>query len=170
MKHPVVSFMYLHVEQIPLLEELLSSNKEGLHALHSRYVLFGHESIKDHQDCQMFELLAKDIEGCTHKWVREYYHKLIQKHGKEWVDLLVIHDESIIRNKILKILEFAFDSVYKTNTIRVRFQKYTDSPKEYQSISPLLVATLVDNFDIEDRHVATRNCYLTITKRGKEDE
>lgn len=163
----IVSFTYIHLEQLPLLEEILSSNKHGIQQLHDRYVLLSYDKQnKFYHDCPMIELLKKDVLSSGQSWVLKYYNNLIKKFGKELVDLLIIEDEEIIKNKILYIINFAMNFVYKSNALRIEMLKYKESPREISSIPNLIYSTIGENFDIIDQYLLGQQNYIIIKKRS----
>lgn len=163
----VVSFTYIHLEQIPLLEEILSSNKHGIRQLHERYVLLSNdEENKFHHDCPMIELLKKDVVAVKKEWIAKYYQDLINKYGKELVDLLIIEDAEIIQNKILYILNFAMDQIYKSTTLRVELSQYSGFQDVTSSSMPdLIYSTIGMNFDIIDQYLLGEENYIIIKRR-----
>ena len=179
---PVISFTYLPMEQIPVIEGIITSSiitevipgtlktcilrRSGIEALHDRYVLFSSADNLCQHYCHICEILKKDIEECNDQWIKDYYQILINRYGKELVDLLVIEDYTIIINKITKVLEFTFDQVYKTSVIRVNFPKYMNTPKEVGSIPFILYSTLKLKFCAIHEQLFQKSGSIIIKKRS----
>lgn len=162
----VVSFSYIHLDSIRILGEVLSSSSGDLiKHLHDRYILTSQDDNEFHHDCPMVELLKKDIDS-SRQLVQDYYQGLINDHGKELVDLLIIEDEKFLQDKILDALNFAMDKIYKSNTIRVEFLKYIRSPSKISSIPNLIYSTIGENFDIIDQCLWGQQNYIIINRRN----
>jgi hypothetical protein len=148
-------------------EILSSSSKNYIEQIHERYVLLAHDDNEFHHDCPIIELLKSDIDSSKRPLIYEYYQSLIDKYGKESVDLLIVEDEKFIQSKILNILNLAMDQIYKSDTIRVEFLRYTKSPSKVSSIPSLIYLTIGENFDIIDQQLLKQQNYIVIKKRGK---
>lgn len=169
-KIDTISFTYIHLDQMPLLEEILSSNKNGIQELHDRYVLMNYDKgDKSQHDCPIVEILYKDIQNSDRPYIHKYYQYLLKTYTKDLVDLLIIHDETVIVKKILNIINFAMDKIYDTETLKVDLLKFRDSPSEISSMPELIYSTLGMNFDIIDQHLVGKQNYIII-KRRKEYE
>jgi hypothetical protein len=166
----VVSFTYISLEQMPLLEEILSSNKDGIKQLNERYVLLcNDETNKFHHDCPMIEILKEDIYNFKDFGFIQYYENLKNVYGKELVDLLIIENKEIIQNKLINIINFAMNQIYKSDVIRVELSKFQQSWREKTSIPDLIYSTIGMNFDIIDQYLIEPQSYMIIKRRKCND-
>lgn len=164
----VVSFTHIIPEEMNVLGELLcSSNPSDIRKLQERYVLLSNdEKNKFHHDCPIIELLKKDIEASKDPLIHKYYNMLIEAFGKDLVDLLIVENEEIIQNKILYILHFAMDQLYKSSILRVEFVRDKEFQREMSSIPNIIYSTLMMNFDIIDQYLLADPNFVIIKRRN----
>lgn len=166
MRHPVVSFTYPTPNQIATLEEVLSSSEANIDSLYDRYVLFSHKDDALHHNCPMFEVLEQDIDKSPVRvTARKHYNKMVALYGQEVVNKFVIKDLDYLEKKILKLLNFAFDEVYQTNTIQVEFIKDLEYNVNYTSLPHFLYNLLGKHFDIVNQRLRKTPVEIVIKKR-----
>lgn len=163
----VVSFNYIPLNLLGVLEGIFSSNTtDKIQQLHDRYVLISNdEKNKLYHDCPMMDFLKKDIDDCGNNRIQEFYKYFIDKYPKEVVDLLIIEDENIIKSKILHMMNFAMNDIYKSNIIKVEFIRYTYQQDFPSSIPKLIYSTAGENFDIKGQYLVGQSNYVIIKRR-----
>ena len=164
----VVSFSYIPAESIMALEEIIiSSDIDTLKKICDRYVLLSNDKAnKFHHDCPIMEIVKSDIDKTTNpSHIRSRYNELINKYGKEVVDLLVVEDSKIIQNKIAEVLNFAMDKIYHSDAIRVEFNRFYNPFMKGTSIPSLIYSVIGENFDIIDQCVIGQPNYVIIKRR-----
>ena len=160
----VVSFTYMGIEAIASLEDIMSSDPDVITQIFDRYVLLSNDDNELHHDCPIIELCKSDINFTSMPEERMIYNDLVRKFGKDIVDLFIVEDISKIQNKVLYIINFAMDSIYKTDTIKIEFKRADHKPRK-SSIPSLIYYVLWENFDIKDQCTIGQQNYIVIKRR-----
>jgi hypothetical protein len=163
----VVSFSYLPLELLSVVEDILSSTTDSIQQIHDRHVLVSNDKGNElYHNCPIMDFLKSDIYNSKNNKIIKCYERFVDKYSKEKVDLLILDDERIIQNKILHILNFAMDSIYKSDTMRVEFYRYKETKDKENSIPNLIYSTIGENFDIKKQYLIGQINYIIIKKRS----
>lgn len=163
----VVSFSYVPLNLLGVLEGIFSSTPlDKLQQLHDRYVLVSNDEKNNlHHDCPMMDFLKRDIDDCGSNRIQEFYKYFVEKYSKEVVDLLIVEDEKIIQKKILHMMNFAMNDIYKSDAVKIEFVRY-DKRQDYSSSIPeLIYSTAGENFDIIEQWLVGQPNYVVIKRR-----
>lgn len=170
---PRLNFTYFKIDQLPLLEEILSSDIESLKEMNSRYSLISHTTYPMFHDCNIYNFIYDDLmEYKDSGYLRMFYNEFIEKFGQEKVDLFVVKDKKEIENKIYDAIVFAFDKVYKTDKIEVSFINDPDLFHYSYSILNIIYSVLTDHFTIIKSNIdhITKIQRIIISSIPDEDE
>lgn len=95
------------------------------------------------------EILYDDIK--YNKTYMKLYYIYLARYGEEFLDTIIAKDMDGIRNKIIDVINFMFDKVYKTDIIEVSI---IEKKKEiFSSLYPILIySTIHQNFIIKKQY------------------
>ena len=141
------SVYIIHNSSIDNLEKLMELSIEELQELHERYVFLSHDENTNSSLVAVHELIKGDVD-VSH---------LNYPQGK--MDLVIV-DPEVVRDKLVKVLNFAFDKLYKTDEIEIRFKK-SDS-----AVTSIIYETAW-MFDVIDQHLE-EPCSVLIKRRDND--
>lgn len=158
---PVLSFSNLRLDQFPLLEGLFSSNRNALEAINERYSLLSDENYPNFHSCVIYDIRSDDIKHAP-GYIKIFYNRFVDKFGKDTVDLIVQDDEHIKR-KILNIINFAMNDIYKTDKIRIELWRITSGES---TITKLISDVIKENFIVTENGVVgnTNKVFISIER------
>ena len=164
---PIIEFTYFKPDQISSLEEIISSS-DKLEAFNNRYVLISHEDHPMYNNCIIYDILYSDMKKYNDEYINNFYDKFVEKYGQSNIDKIILKDENPIRNKLYSILVFAFDKVYKCDTIEIRFWKGEEFKDFHSSISNIIYSVIDENFTILNQTNIGRFYQLIISSKTPE--
>ena len=144
---PVLSFTYLRVDQLPLLESMFSLGIDSVKELNDRYTLIHHHDHPLYHDCPIYQIPYNDIND---GYLKMFYDEFVNKYGQDCVDMIIPKNEDVIRKNISNVIKFAFEKVYQVDKIKVEFWQ-SHPTTEKISIPNIIYSVLYENFKIIDR-------------------
>lgn len=118
--YPTLEFTWSYPDQLFMLDEILSCDKDTLIKVNSRYSVISHSSEPLLHNCPIIDILQESI--FRDRFLRETYDGYVEKYGQDIVDIFIHKDKKIISNKITSIINFVMDDIYKSNIINIKFR------------------------------------------------
>lgn len=138
-----ISFMFMEdINNIRSLAGIFDLGLSTCKELRERYTLISAEGNPSHNVCTIYDVPYQDI-ICSSESIIDRYDRFVTRYGSELVDLIVIEDTKVIKNKIRDIILFAIDKVYKSDRILITYNDCDSS-----SIPDLILESLKENFFI----------------------
>jgi energy-converting hydrogenase A subunit M len=125
-----------------LKEVFESTNKEGLISLADHYWLVDHETNTDLHLCTIYDIMQSDMSIEDN----DMYCDLIDTYGKDVVNKFVHSTKDNIEEKVVKLIKFVLESIYKTDDVDViLFPNATGN-----NIQDVIINAIANNFDVSD--------------------
>lgn len=183
--YPILVFSYLALPEIKRLEVFLVSDISHLQALNSNYVIIRHPELereridaRDADYCVTSDILYEEVMSFPEDHnVRKRYNELIDRFGSEKVDLCIIKDTEVVKQKILKIIKFVMDDLRKTDYLKIEFERFKEFRTYYTEykgtswegtsmILNILYEVIQENFIIEDQDLDGKPNSIYIRRKG----
>ena len=125
-----------------LKEVFESTNKEGLIAISDHYWLASHKTNANISMCTISDIMKSDIRSIDEN---DVYCDLIDTYGEDLTDRFIHLSQEIIEKKVIGLINFVFDKVYKSDEIQVILSHDNDS-----DIQEVIINIITNNFNIAD--------------------
>jgi phosphoglycerate-specific signal transduction histidine kinase len=151
---PILSFTYFHIDDmnedqiISYLDKIMNADEKNIQRIYNEYVLFSHENNTLFHDCPIHEIMKKDLIVSHTLSLDKLYTKLLEKYDQSLIDKFILVDDINIRQKLLNIITFAFDKIYKDySKINILINGYNEN-NFYKSIPDIIYSILITYFHI----------------------
>lgn len=177
---PMLQFSYLTPYDIEKLSKIMVVKPYALRCVINHYTLTKQQEDPGIHLCSIIEIPFDDLQKIPEDYhLRDTYDRLVKQYGQEVVDICIPKDGSVIKNKITNIITFTMDKVYKSDGLRIEFNKYNMASvdgtplrrvlRAESSVSNMIYEAAQENFDIVDQDFSSQLCYIQIEKRRNEN-
>lgn len=171
----ILEFTYVVLESLGSLEGILTADPELVKKLSDAYALYASDKDMKYHICPIYQIPKKDLENRGERDIpTAIYERLIEKYGKELVDLLVV-DEAAIKKNILWSIKFLMNDIYNSDDIIIKFETIEGLNAasimlgRTSSIPDLIYEVIQENFILVDQKKQMRMMSLYIKERSYED-
>jgi hypothetical protein len=101
-------------EIITYIDNIINNlSRESIQKIYDKYILISLDKNKLFHDCPIHEIMKYDL--CNLKSINmdKLYKELRLKYSDDIIDKIILKDEEHIMKKILDILKFIFEKIYK---------------------------------------------------------
>lgn len=171
-QYPTLSFTFLWIEQIGVMNYLFKLDIDSIHELSSRYTIVSKNDNNKFHDCPIYQIPKSDLE---HLSIRDVpygiYNRFIEKYSKDTVDLLIT-DDDIIKKNIKDIIDFTMNKIYGTDEMLIEFSSSMEVSSfkcirgRTSSIPNLIYNVLQEYFTITTIYEFDYKNYIIIRKNN----
>lgn len=160
---------YIPADKLHLLECILNDTTlSELKVAMDNYVLIGTNDDENNDEtsyihmCDIVEILWDDLKSLNDKKTDKCYDELVNKYGKEMMDLLVLFDSSKIKSKLINIINTSFEA-FKTDKLEIQIANRAHATH----LNNLILSVLAEYYKVIEHHNLRFNYTIIIEKEGK---